>query len=131
MSIYNHNKIKHLLSANMTFRSTRHMNQIMGTIASKLGFTNEIRELHRFTNDPNIVIIIEQPSPESDYTHVVVMHLTDNKIFYNKTFPAFPASLADANITIDDDGLNIFLVINGPSYGVYYTLHSRETTQVA
>lgn len=115
----------------MSFRVTRKINQMLGNIASRLGFTNEIREIQRFTTNPHIAIIVEQPSPESNYTHVVVMHTTDNSIFYNKEFPAFPESLTDANITIDDDGINIFLVINGPSYGVYYTLHSRETTEVA
>lgn len=102
-------------------RSIKHTQQ---NLAQRLGFTNEIREIHRLTNNPSIVIIVEQSTSES--THVVVMSLPDRNYFYDRHWNAFPESLRDANITIDDDGINQFLVITGPSYGVYYTLSSSK-----
>ena len=115
----------------MASRGTRSITQKMCSIASKLGFTNGIREVRQFTDNQLVVIIVENPSPESDYTRVAVMHLTNSDFFYNKSCPAFPESLTDANITIDDDGFNIHLVINGPSYGIYYTLATSQMQQVA
>lgn len=115
----------------MSYRDTRSMTQKMCLIANKLGFTNGIREIRQLTDNPKIAIIVEQQSPESVYTRVAVIHSTDITFFYNKAFCAFPESLSDANITIDDDGLNIFLVINGPSYGIYYTLTTSQMQTVA
>jgi hypothetical protein len=110
---------------------TRSITQKLHSVASRLGFTNEIREVRQFTDNPLVVIIVEQPHSETNDTRVVVMHLTDSEFFYDKSCPAFPESLTDANITFDDDGINHFLVINGPNYGVYYALSSREIATVA
>jgi hypothetical protein len=115
----------------MASRGTRSITHKMCSIASNLGFTNGIREIRQLTDNPIIAIIVEHPSPESDYTRVAVIHLTNNDFFYNKACPAFPESLTDANITIDDDGFNIHLVISGPSYGVYYTLATSQMQTMA
>ncbi len=115
----------------MVTHITRNISQNMCLIASRLGFTNGIREIRQLTDNPTIAIIVENPSPESDNTCIVVMHLINRDFFYNKSCPAFPESLADTNITIDDDGFNIHLVINGPSYGIYYTLAASQVQTVA
>ncbi len=115
----------------MSSLGTRSITQKMCSIASKLGFTNGIREIRQLTDNPIIVVIVEQPHSETNDTKVVVMHLTDSEFFYDKSCPAFPESLADANITIDDDGHYIHLVISGPSYGVYYTLATSQMQTVA
>ena len=110
----------------MASYTTRSISRKQQNIAQRLGFTNEIREVHQLTDNPNIVVIVEQTTTET--THVIVMSLSDINYFYDKQFTAFPDSLNDANITIDDDGFNQFLVITGPRYGVYYTL---STTNIA
>jgi len=115
----------------MAIHTTRNITQKMRLIASRLGFTNGIREIRQLTDNPTIAIIVENTSPESDNTRIVVMHLTNRDFFYNTSCPAFPESLTDANITLDDDGLNIHLVINGPSYGIYYTLAASQVQSMA
>ena len=105
--------------------TTRSITLKKQNIAQRLGFTNEMREVHQLTDNPSIVVIVEQSTTES--THVIVMSLTDSNYFHDKYWLGFPESLTNANITIDDDGISQFLVINGPRYAIYYTIFTSDT----
>lgn len=115
----------------MFSRTTRRTSGQLRAIANMLGFTNEVREAHYFTDNANMSIIVEQPSHDAEYTRVIVMHLSDRSIFYDKQFIGFPETLEDKAITIDDDGEYIHLVISGPRTGVYFTLSPSQIQTAA
>lgn len=115
----------------MSSRTTRRSTNQLHTIASILGFTNEVREAHYVTDNSYISVIVEHPSPDTDHTRVIVMHLSDRNIFYDRQFIGFPETLDNANITIDDDGEYIHLVISGPRFGTYYTLGASQMQTAA
>lgn len=115
----------------MFSRTTRSKANRLQTIASRLGFTNEIREVKCLTDNPNMVIIVEQQSSDTEQTRIVIMNLTGQPTIYNKQFIGFPESLEDKTLTIDDDGEYIHLVISGPRTGVYFTLSPSQIQTAA
>ena len=115
----------------MFSRTTRSKTIRLQTIARSLGFTNEVREVTRLTDNPNMALIVEQQSPDTEQTRIVVMNLTGEPLIYNRQCIGFPETLDNTIITLADDGDHIHLVISGPNLGVYFTLSESQMQPVA
>lgn len=108
----------------MQTRSLRNrIEQRTQIITERLGFENNIREICQTHSNPNIVVIIENRGPNSQYTRVVIMDLTRPDYFYDLYCLDFPETLDGSIISINED--NNF-VIDNTMIHMYYTLDNIQ-----